>query len=149
MSTNVPSTEYGDMVDLLAFRAVVRFLEVSTAPHMWLVDPAEIHANLMGREHSSRSGVHRFGAYVLVWDVARPWYATEEVLIEDLLIKVYPEDTSVSLRAVLTEHLPALARELGVPLVFTGDTQGQSIMERAYESAGYTRLGGQFMLEVD
>ena len=146
MSSNVKQSDIPALRDAV-LAAVQEFLPLSPAPHKELMDAFKVAevAEDRARALGSYCGCHRFGAYVLVWDVACPWYASQDVLIEDLLIKAFPEDHSRTLQQVLTEDIPELARTLGLRYVFTGDTQGLGYMGKQYDEAGYHRLGSQHM----
>lgn len=146
MSTNVKQSDIVELRDAV-LAAAIKFLEKSPAPHKELMDPYKVAQVTEDRARAlgSYCGAHRFGAYVLVWDVACPWYASQDVLIEDLLILAFPEDVRRTLQQVLTEDIPELARTLGLQHVFTGDTQGLGYMGQQYDKAGYHRLGSQHM----
>lgn len=129
--------------------AAAAFLRVSPAKHAALMSPFKVAQHAEDRAAGrGRWGCHRFGAYILLWDLVTPWYSSEEVLIEDLLLKVYPEDATRTLQEVLIQDIPELARTLGVRYVFTGDTQGKFYMGQQYAKAGYSLLGTQHCMEV-
>lgn len=146
MSSNVKHYDIPSLRSAVLGAAML-YLEKSTALHKALMSPFKVAevAEDRARALGSYCGTHRFGAYVLLWDVACPWYADQDVLIEDLLIKAFPEDNSRTLQQVLTEDIPELARTLGLRYVFTGDTQGLGYMSHQYDLAGYHRLGSQHM----
>lgn len=150
MSTNVKQSDIQALRDAV-LDAALEFLHKSRAPHKELMNPYKVAQVVEDRARAlgSYCGVHRFGAYVLIWDVACPWYSFRDVLIEDLLIKAFPQDTSRTLQQVLTEDIPELARTLGAQHVFTGDTQGLGYMGSEYTKAGYKTLGTQHMWMED
>lgn len=119
----------------------------SPAPHMAILDLDVLWDNIVLRAYRGR-GVTRFGAYVVLWDIARPFWSKEYVLIEDLVIRAFDDDHSVTLQEVLTMHLPRMAEANGLKWIFTGDTQGLGYMTEQYTKAGYTNLGSQFCKEI-
>ena len=109
MSSNVKQSDIPSLRSAVLGAAML-YLEKSTAPHKELMSPFKVAevAEDRARALGSYCGTHRFGAYVLLWDVACPWYADQDVLIEDLLIKAFPEDHSRTLQQVLTEDILSL-----------------------------------------
>lgn len=127
--------------------AAAKYALRSTAPHMAILNLDVLWDNIVLRAYKGR-GVTRFGAYVVLWDVARPFWSKERVLIEDLVIRVFDDDKSVTLQEVLTLHLPKIAEANGLKWIFTGDTQALGYMGEQYTKAGYTNLGSQFCKEI-
>jgi hypothetical protein len=149
MSTNLHRDAVRGLYERV-LEAALGFLEKSPAPHAKIMDAYKVARNISDRALTASSlwGAHRFGAYVLAWEVCAPWYSDEDVMIEDILIKAYPEDCTRTLQEVLTEDIPELARTLGVRYVFTGDTQGLGYMGEQYTRAGFGTLGTMHCLEV-
>lgn len=127
--------------------AAAKYATRSKAPHMKLLNLDKLWDNVLLRAHRNR-GVDRFGAYIVLWDIATPWWSDTPVLIEDLVIRVFDDDDSVSLMDVVQYGLPMLAEENGCRWVFTGDTQALGYMGPKYLQAGYNELGSQFCKEI-
>lgn len=127
--------------------AAAKYALRSSAPHMAILDLDVLWDNIVLRAYRGR-GVTRFGAYVVLWDIARPFWSKDLVLIEDLVIRVFDYDHSVTLQEVLTVHLPKIAEANGLKWIFTGDTQALGYMAGQYVKAGYTNLGSQFCREI-
>ncbi len=82
--------------------------------------------------------------YAIMYDVGTPWYTDRPFLIEDIIIKVYPTTSPVS---VAIDCLEAIARSLNLTAVVAGDTQ-IGYMTPHYLAAGYTTLGTQLFKEL-
>lgn len=84
--------------------------------------------------------------YVLVYVHGCDWYCTEKVLVEQMLINMYPWDVG-NFRAVLA-CLDALAAEHGCKSIVTGNGINRPGLARLYQGAGYVRANEFYLKEV-
>jgi len=84
------------------------------------------------------------GAYLIMFDVGRTWYSPDPLLMEELVLKVYPDDRSRTLEQIVSEDLPGLAKLHGCRAVVVGDTQ-IGYMRPRYEAAGYVPTGTELI----
>ncbi len=83
------------------------------------------------------------GYFILV-DVGSPWFSSQRMLIEEIIIRVRPTTLPVS---YAIDALDLIAEKLGCTAIAAGDTQ-IGYMTPHYHAAGYTTLGTQLMKEV-
>lgn len=121
-----------------------QMLEKSPAPQMKF---AERDAAATSVEHAVDDGrAWIMGAYFIMVDIGRDWYSTREYLIEQIILKVYPDDTSVKLDTVIRNGLSYLADRFGCVAIAAGDTQ-IGYMADKYIAAGFRAIGTQFFKE--
>lgn len=119
--------------------ALIALKAKSPAGQMPLTDPMEAECSIRYAIHQGRC--YRLGGYFVMYDVGNPWYTREKFLIEDIIIKVWPDDKSVKVEQVI-ESLSDLARALGCVAVAAGDTQIGFMLPK-YVDQGFVVLGTQ------
>lgn len=83
--------------------------------------------------------------YLVMTDVLTPWYSTDKVLQEWLVLKLYKQGSIDSVPVALL----AIAKELGCKSVISADSSPVNIVGRAYEKAGYTPLTRSFTKGIE
>lgn len=83
------------------------------------------------------------GGYMILFDVGSDWYSNTKVLIEQLILKVYPDNKEATVDDAIAT-LDLLKETYGCAAVIVGDTQ-IGYMTPRYQAAGYQVLGTQLM----
>ena len=120
----------------------LRMLEKSPAPQMKLAD---IDTAMAYYQKAKLAGDATFvGSFLLLSSIGCPWYTKYPVLIEDLILRIYPGKDEVE---HVIEALDWIAESCGCHAIAVGDTQ-IGYMTPKYEAAGYQRLGTQLFKPV-
>lgn len=82
--------------------------------------------------------------YLVLVNKVVPWYSTEPLLQEWLVLKLYAGGTVDSIPPALL----AIAEQAGCKVVLTGDSSPVNIMANAYHKACFTPLTQSFYKEV-
>lgn len=93
---------------------------------------------------AARHGAYVVDGYLVMTEVITPWYSTQKVLQEWLVLKLYEDGDINSVPAALQE----LAHLLDCRVVITADSSPVSIVAAAYEKAGYSSLTHSFYKKV-
>ncbi len=125
------------MAALLALKAK------SPAHQMRITEPMAAELGIRDAIHTGRA--YFIGGYFVMYDVGKPWYSDQRLLIEDIILKVY-KDSSVSVQDAIAS-LTTLAKLKGCAAVVSGDTQ-VGYMSPHYVSAGFVYIGNQFFKEL-
>jgi len=124
--------------------ALVRMLSYSPAPHMRFAEEAAAEANVRERILTG-VGVRFVGGYAILYDVGSPWYSSRRYLIEDMILKVYPDDRTARVADAIAA-LETLRVEHGCDAIAAGDTQVGK-MAPLYHDAGFQTIGVQLFKE--
>lgn len=100
----------------------------------------------MGSIDSGRVEAVIVDNYVLVYIHGCDWYCTEDVLVEQMLINMFPWNRG-DFGAVLA-CLDSLAVEHGCKSIVTGNGIMRPGLARLYQGAGYVRANEYFIKEV-
>ena len=82
--------------------------------------------------------------YLVMVDKIIPWYSTQPVLQEWLVLKLYPGGKVDSIPPTLL----VIARLMGCVCVISGDSSPTNIMAKAYSNAGWGHLTTSFYKRV-
>lgn len=122
---------------------LISMLETSPAPQMKYADPAIAECYVRQAIHEQR--VWFKGGYMVMVDVGSDWYSNEEYLIEQIILKVYPDDKTATVHDAVA-ILDVLRKKFKCVMTIAGDTQ-IGYMVPVYEAAGYTYAGAQLVKE--
>ena len=114
----------------------------SPSPHTKLYEWPVVLQYLLTQQALGLAGMS-FGCLVIT-SVGSPWFTSEEVLIEDFVMKLH--DTGDP--SVIPEVLARMAAARGLRYVAAGDTQ-TGRMAHNYRRRGFVCIGEQFLLEVN
>lgn len=84
------------------------------------------------------------GGYFILVDIGGPWYSPKKMLIEEIILKVYPGRGKTVDDAIAA--LDTIAAHYGCEATVAGDTQ-IGYMTPRYHAAGFTTLGTQLLKE--
>lgn len=110
---------------------------------MAFADPMEAELSIRYAIHDGRTRI--VDGYFIMFDIGKPWYSTQVMLIEDIILKIEETEAPVD---VAIQALDIIARELGCKAIAVGDTQ-IGLMVPKYQAAGYTVLGTQLFKATD
>lgn len=113
----------------------------SPSPHTKLYEWPVVLQHLLTQQELGLAGVS-YGCLVIT-SVGSPWFTSEEMLIEDFVMKLH--DTGVP--SVIPDVLAQMAAARGLRYVAAGDTQ-TGRMAHNYRRRGFVCIGEQFLLEV-
>lgn len=82
--------------------------------------------------------------YLVLVDKVTPWYSTQSVLQEWLVLKLYSGGTTSSIPPALKQ----IAKSLGCVCVISGDSSPVHIMAKTYRDAGWPTLTQSFYKRV-
>lgn len=119
--------------------ALIAMKAKSPAGQMPLTDPMEAECSIRYAVHQGRC--FRLGGFFAMFDIGSPWYTREKFLIEDIILKVWPDDKTAKVEDVI-DYLIELARLRGCVAVAAGDTQ-IGLMVPKYVNQGFVVLGTQ------
>lgn len=125
-------------------KACLAMLAYSPAFQMKFAEPVEAELGIRDAIHNERAFF--FGGYFVMVDHGSDWYTSKRYLIEQLILKVAPDDKSWHVDEIVNQGLDNLATRFKCHAVAAGDTQiGR--MTPLYHAAGYVTLGTQLMKE--
>lgn len=124
--------------------ALLAMLPKSPAPQMRYAEPKVAEAGV--RRALAEGRGYFFGGYFVMVDVGSDWYTNATFLIEQIILKVYPDNRSWAVSAIVGEGLSLLAEHFKADAIVVGDTQ-IDYMRPIYHTAGYKTLGTQLMKE--
>jgi hypothetical protein len=122
--------------------ALLALQQYSPAFQMRYADPVTAEAYL--RQAIGEGRGWRAGGYFVMVDPGSDWYSPTRYLIEQIILKVWPDDKSWHLDTVVRLGLPFLKDYYGCEAIVVGDTQ-IGYMTQVYLRHGYTALGTQLM----
>ena len=129
--------------ELSLFKAAAEELRrKSPSPHTKLYEWPVVLQHLLAQQELGLAGMS-YGCLVIT-SIGSPWFTSEEMLIEDFVMKLY--DTGVP--SVIPEVLARMAAARGLRYVAAGDTQ-TGRMAHNYRRRGFVCIGEQFLLEVN
>lgn len=123
-------------------KAYNRLLESSNAEHMKHADKDTALQYI--QEAISIGHAWFYDGYFILFDIGSPWFSKTKMLIEEIIIRVYPTSEPVE-NAI--KALDKLRDEFGCMAVAVGDTQ-IGHMSLKYISQGYKVLGTQLMKDA-
>lgn len=139
------SVRKATITDVLFIRnAVADLKRVSPAPWMGITDLPTAMSYIQSAIDGGR--VWFFGAYMVMVDTGIPWYSNKLCLLEELVLKVYPQDKSFTIQTVLQAGLDQLASHYGCEATVVGDTQ-IGLLTPLYTAAGFVPIGTQLFKE--
>lgn len=129
-----------DLADLDCIYDALRGLEQYAKQYSWTnsVDFEKAYLTVWAEVLAGKAYVVE--GYLVMTDVVTPWYSTDKVLQEWLVLKLYKKGSIGSVPVALL----AIAKELGCKSVISADSSPVNIVGRAYEKAGYTPLTRSF-----
>jgi hypothetical protein len=131
----------GDMDHIMS--CLVALLSKSPAPQMKYADTAVARQYIKRAVYEQR--VWFVGGYMLMVDVGSDWYSAEPYLIEQIILKVYPEDKTATVHDAVAS-LDVLRKKFNCVMTVVGDTQ-IGYMVDIYKAAGYKHAGVQLVKE--
>lgn len=81
--------------------------------------------------------------FLVMLDVGETWYLSEEAVIEDLVVRLYGNESP----AGVVDWIVSFAKSRGNKVIIAGDTQ-HGLMIPYYEEAGFVPMGAQLIKEV-
>lgn len=123
--------------------ALLKLLEKSPAPQMKYADESTARAYLYDAIRDGR--LWFVGGYMILVDVGSDWYSNRKYLIEQMILKVYPNHPDTTVHDAIAA-LDTLQEHYGCVMTVVGDTQ-IGMMTPHYIEAGYTPIGTQLIKE--
>lgn len=124
-------------------RPLIAMLAKSPAPQMKFATPIAAEIGVRNAIHEGRGFI--FGGYYVMVDVGSDWYTDKVYLIEQIILKIDPEDKSFNVQQIVF-LLDTLRERFKADAIVVGDTQ-IGYMTPIYQAAGYTMLGTQLIKE--
>jgi len=129
-----------ELTDLGCIYDALRGLEQYAKQYSW-TNTVDFDKAYLAIDLEIRAGkAYIVEGYLVMTEVVTPWYSTDKVLQEWLVLKLYKQGTVES----VPEALLIIAKELGCKSVISADSSPVNIVGRAYEKAGWLPLTKSF-----
>ena len=112
-------------------------------PDGWMKYTDEDSARCGLYEHMQYGKAVMVDGYFVMFDIGRPWHSKDQILFEELIIRVEPTSSPV---AVAIAALDELKVKHNCKIIVASDTQ-IGYMVPHYQAAGFKTIGTQLMKE--